>query len=69
MAAEREEMRQKQKERESIPQAIRDAKWAAFAEEIEADEPAPAEGDSCCVRSIASWVTRVVQPLPGISGR
>merc|ERR1719506_21825 len=43
MAAEREEMRQKQKERESIPQAIRDAKWAAFAEEIEADEPAPAE--------------------------
>lgn len=44
MNEEREEMRRKQKEREAIPQHIRDAKWAAFAQDIEANEAAPAEG-------------------------
>ena len=41
-----EEMRKKQAERDSVPQEVRDAKWAAFAADIEATEAAAAEGNA-----------------------
>jgi len=43
MVQEREEMKKKQAERDSIPKEVRDAKWAAFAADIEATEAAAAE--------------------------